>query len=82
MENLKKEYDNFGFFKIEDVVDKILIKKIVSEIISVKKSVDIYYDKKGSLRRVERLYDKGEGLKSVNKKILNLLKNQDLLNIQ
>ena len=38
MENLKKEYDNFGFFKIEDAVDKILIKKIVSEIISVKKN--------------------------------------------
>ena len=74
MENLKKEYENFGFFKIEDVVDKILIKKIVSEIISVKKNVDIYYDKKGSLRRIERLYDKGESLKSVNKKILNLLK--------
>ena len=37
MENLKKEYENFGFLKIEDVVDKILIKKIVSEIIFVKK---------------------------------------------
>ena len=74
MENLKKEYENFGFIKIEDVVDKILIKKIVSEIISVKKNVDIYYDKKGDLRRIERLYDKGEGLQSVNKKILNLLK--------
>ena len=74
MKNLKKEYENIGFFKIEDAVDKILIKKIVSEIISVKKNVDIYYDKKGSLRRIERLYDKGEGLQSVNKKILNLLK--------
>ena len=74
MENLRKEYENFGFFKIENVIDKILIKKIVSEIISVKKNVDIYYDKKGSLRRIEKLYDKGEGLKSVNKKILNLLK--------
>ena len=28
MENLKKEYENFGFFKIEDVVDRILIKKM------------------------------------------------------
>ena len=81
MENLKKEYDNFGFFKIEDVVDKILIKKIVSEIISVKKNVDIYYDKKGSLRRIERLYDKGDSLKAVNKKILNLLKEIFNLNL-
>ena len=66
MENLRKEYENFGFFKIENAIGEILIKKIVSEIISVKKNVDIYYDKKGSLRRIERLYDKGESLKSVN----------------
>ena len=74
MENLKKEYENFGFFKMENAVDKILINKIINEINSVKKNVDIYYDRKDNLRRIERLYDKGEGLKAANKKILNLLK--------
>ena len=91
MENLKKEYENFGFFKLENVFEKIFIKKIIDEINSCKElacvkifnkdnkriirnNVDVYYDKKGSLRRMERLYDKGEALKSTNKKILNLLK--------
>ena len=37
MENLRKEYENFGFFKIENAIGEILIKKIVSEIIFVKK---------------------------------------------
>ena len=74
MENLKKEYENFGFFKMQNAVDKILINKIINEINSVKKNVDIYYDRKDNLRRIERLYDKGEGLKAANKKILNLLK--------
>ena len=91
MENLKKEYENFGFFKLKNVFDKIFIKKIIDEINSCKElacvkifnkdnkriirnNVDVYYDKKGSLRRMERLYDKGEALKSTNKKILNLLK--------
>ncbi len=74
MENLKKEYENFGFFKMENAVDKILINKIINEINSVKKNVDIYYDRKDNLKRIERLYDKGEGLKAANKKILNLLK--------
>ena len=67
MENLKKEYENFGFFKMENAVDKILINKIINEINSVKKNVDIYYDRKDNLRRIERLYDKGEGLKAANK---------------
>ena len=31
MENLKKEYENFGFFKMENAVDKILINKIINE---------------------------------------------------
>ena len=86
MENLKKEYENFGFFKLENVFDKIFIKKIIDEINSCKElacvkifnkenkriihnNVDVYYDKKGSLRRIERLYDKGEALKTINKKI-------------
>ena len=29
MENLKKEYENFGFFKLKNVFDKIFIKKII-----------------------------------------------------
>ena len=68
MNNFKKEFENCGFFKIESFIDKSLIKKIIEEINSVKNNVDIYYDQKRTLRRIERLYDKGEALKFVNKK--------------
>ena len=75
MKNFKSAFENCGFFKIENFIDKILIDKIIEEINSVKDDVDIYYDQKGSLRRIERLYDKGEKLKLANRKILELLKN-------
>ena len=71
MNNFKNEFENCGFFKIENFIDKSLIKKIIGEINSVKNNIDIYYDQKGGLRRIERLYDKGESLKFVNKKSRN-----------
>lgn len=74
MKNLKKEYENFGFFKKESFLDKNLIEKTIGEINALKNNVDIYYDKKGSLRRIERIYDKGKGLELVHKNVLNLLK--------
>ena len=75
MKNFKSEFENCGFFKIDTFIDKILVDKITEEINSVKNDVDIYNDQKGSLRRIERLYDKGEKLKLANRKILELLKN-------
>ena len=77
MINYKNEFKNCGFFKVENFIDKTLVKKIIDEINSVKNknNVDIYYDQKGSLRRIERLYDKGEALKLVNQKITEVLKN-------
>ena len=36
MENLKKEYENFGFFKLENVFDKIFIKKLLMRSIRAK----------------------------------------------
>jgi len=74
MENLKKKYDDFGFFKKQNFLDINLVKKIIGEINTLKENIDIYYDKKGSLRRMERLYNKGEGLRLANKKILIFLK--------
>ena len=56
MINYKNEFKNCGFFKVENFIDKTLVKKIIDEINSVKNknNVDIYYDQKGSLRRIER----------------------------
>ncbi len=74
MNNFKKKYDDLGFFKKKDFFDKNLLKKIIEEINNLKENIDIYYDKKGNLRRIERLYDKGEGLILANNKILFFLK--------
>ena len=74
MIELKKEYENVGFFVKHNFIDEDHVKKIVNEINNLKNNVDFYYDKKGGLRRIERLYNKSEALKLVNNKAMDLLK--------
>ena len=74
MIELRKKYEDDGFFVKHHFIDKDHVREIIKEINNLKDNVDFYYDKKGGLRRIERLYDKGEALKSINNKAINLLK--------
>ncbi len=77
MNNLNKyknEYDKSGYTVIENVFTKDLISSISIEI---EKSRDTkkYFDQKGFLRRIERVYDKGQSLIDANNKVLMVLRN-------
>tara|TARA_B100001027_G_scaffold215847_1_gene190699 strand:- start:318 stop:1061 length:744 start_codon:yes stop_codon:yes gene_type:complete len=72
----KNKFKKNGFFKVENFFDKKTIKKVKKDITNLpKKNVDIYFDKKNKLRRIERLYDKSKNLKNINKKINIFLNN-------
>jgi len=61
-----------GFFVLKKVVKKNFVKKILKEIYEAK-NTDRYFDSKQNLRRIEKLYNKGENLEALNSKILSLL---------
>ncbi|MBH44264.1 MAG: hypothetical protein CMD88_02255 [Gammaproteobacteria bacterium] len=73
IETYKNKYKNNGYFIVKDVFDKNTINKVISEI-DVAQDVQKYTDKKGNLRRIERLYDKGIYLKKINSSVLSILK--------
>jgi len=70
------EYIKIGYFVKKNFINNELLKKTLSEIELIKhnKDVDLYHDQKGLLRRVERIYDKGESLKKIDKKAKDLLR--------
>ena len=68
----KELFSKKGFFVIENVLKKNFIKKILKEIYEAK-NTDKYFDSKKNLRRIERLYNKGKNLKTLNSKILIML---------
>ena len=70
---LREQFDKNGFFICKNVFEKSFIFQILSEI---KKADNIvkYFDNENILRRVEKLYDKGINLISLNKKISEILK--------
>tara|TARA_B100000787_G_scaffold55529_1_gene40351 strand:- start:3727 stop:4464 length:738 start_codon:yes stop_codon:yes gene_type:complete len=74
MNGLKKVFDKTGFFTITKVFELQFIEKIIQEINDAK-DVKKYFDRNGKIRRIEKLYDKGENLKVLNKKILDSLNN-------
>ena len=61
-----------GYFLQRSVFDKIFIKKILREV-QLAKNVTKYYDKNNNIRRIEKLYNKGNYLNYLNKKIENHL---------
>ena len=65
-------FDKKGYCIISDVFNKNEVDTINKEITEVK-NADIYHDSNGNLRRVERLFDKGEFLKMANKRCLEIL---------
>ncbi len=72
-ENYKQKFDTNGFYKVKNFVTKEEIKKIIKEINNVE-DVDIYRDRNKKIRRIERIYDKGEYLNKINSRFINLLK--------
>ena len=74
MNNFKKEFDKTGFCIIKKNFEIQFIEKIIEEVNNAKR-VDKYFDKNGKIRRIEKLYNKGENLKILNNKILSTLKN-------
>ncbi len=70
---LNKEFQENGFFVCKKIFDKENIAIIKDEIYKSENSIK-YYDKFKKLRRIEKLYNKGDTLINANKKILYLLK--------
>ena len=64
---LKKNFSDNGFFICKDVFKKEFIFKLIDEINSSKDTVK-YFDNSNNLRRVEKLYDKGDFLKTLKLK--------------
>lgn len=75
--DLKKRILNEGFFTCKDIFDKKFISDVISEIDNAKNTIK-YFDNNKNLRRVEKLYDKGNSLSLLNKKISMIL--NDVLN--
>ena len=69
----KKKFTDDGFFIFKEFINKKFVLEILKEIKNAKK-VDIYYDKKNRLRRIEKIYNKGLYLKILNRKIESFLK--------
>ena len=69
----KKKFDNDGYFKIKNFLNKTEISKIVEEIMK-SSDVDIHKDNNNLIRRIERFYNKGEYLNLINKKFIELIK--------
>lgn len=72
-DHLKKLYSQKGFFIIKNVLKDSEINELNNEI-GIANNVDKYFDKKGQIRRIERIFDKGENLYNLNLRIVELLK--------
>ena len=70
----KKNFDNDGYFICKNVFNKDFIHQLINEINNSKNSIK-YFDNFKNLRRIEKLYDKGNKLKDLNRKISTLLNN-------
>ena len=71
--SLKEKFNRDGYFICRNIFDKNNIDKLIDEINKSEQTVK-YYDNFNNLRRIEKLYDKGEELKKLNDVILNILK--------
>jgi len=74
----KKKFDDDGYFKIKNFLNKTEILNVVKEITKLS-DVDIIKDKYGLVRRIEKFYNKGHYLNLINKKFVKLIK--DILNL-
>ena len=79
--NCRNQFDKNGYFICRKIFEKKFINELIEEINNSKNTVK-YLDKLNNLRRIEKLYNKGNQLINLNKKILELLKkvfNKDFL---
>ena len=61
----KNMYNNLGYLKVANSIPISLIKQIKKDL--TKKNIgNIYYDKKGIIRRSENIYDKSKSLRKLN----------------
>ena len=75
--NLINIFKDKGYFKVENFFSKNFIDELNIEIQNAN-NVEKYYDKNNKLRRIEKLYNKGEYLNDLNNQILKYIK--DLFN--
>ena len=71
-QDYKKIFEKKGYFIIEKIISKHFTDSILKEIKNIK-DANYYFDKNKKLRRIEKLYDKGEKLIKLNKIILSKL---------
>ena len=71
---LKEEFENKGFFVCKKIFTKDYISVLIDEINNSDQNIK-YYDKNKNLRRIEKLYNKGNLLKLLNDKISTILEN-------
>ena len=69
----KQKFDNDGYFILKNFVKKDSISQILEEIDNSQNTIK-YFDNLNNLRRIEKLYDKGQYLINLNEKISVLLK--------
>ena len=76
MKKLSDTYNKKGYFKINNFLKKKEVSKIELELEKCLKNKKIlkYKDKKGKIRRIEKIYDKGLFLKKFDLNVRNLLK--------
>ena len=70
------EYNEVGYFKIKNFLEKNEVSKIELELEKCLKNKGIlkYKDKNGKIRRIEKIYDKGKFLKQFDLNVKKLLK--------
>ena len=71
--NLINIFKDKGYFKVENFFSKKFIDELNIEIQNAN-NVEKYYDKNNKLRRIEKLYNKGEYLNDLNNQILKYIK--------
>lgn len=68
--NLENIFNKCGYFKIENFFSKKFINNLVEDINNTK-AVTKYFDKNKKLRRIEKLFNKGEFLNKLNNRLLD-----------
>ena len=65
MDSYLEQYHQQGFFIIKNLIDQEKVELAFREIISSNET-QVYHDRNGAVRRIERIYDKGPNLIDIN----------------
>ena len=72
IKNFKQQYDQNGYFIVKNAVKKKVVFNILKEIKS-SRNTEIYFDRKNTIRSIEKIYNKGLNLKKINNFFLSFL---------